>query len=141
MASPQVITGLSGATSPTTNTAGATFVADYFKLASPNYSSKQLKAFRVVCLLYYYQTVTDYRTRHNLLVSDAKTYMRGISNFNLDVALAVTDWNASEAQILSLDSTIATDITAILNKGADFMALPELELDKIIAFLRAQLAV
>lgn len=141
MASPQALTVLVGATSPTTNTAGAGFAANYAKLAGLN--AKERKALQVVSLLYYYQTVTDYRTQHGLLISDAMTFSRGISNFDYEVGTTLTDWNASYNQLITLLGTAAAagDIADLIKRGSDFRSMPELTLNKIIVFLRAQLGV
>lgn len=141
MASPQALTTLPSVTLPVTNTGGATFAADYAKLAT--LSPRELKTFRVVCLMYYLQTVTDYRLIHGRLISDSISFTRGLSNFQIDVGLSVADWAASLAQLLSLLSpaAAASDITGIIALGSDFRTLPEQTLDRMIVFMRAQLGV
>lgn len=138
MASPQALVVPTGAASPITNTAGGVFAADYFKLAAPNLSVKQRKALRIWALIGYYQSTVDYRTNPGLLINDAVTYTKGISNFDLEVALAVADWAAGTT---ANASTVTGDVAASIKSAKAFLEVPELTLDKIIAYFRIQLGV
>lgn len=137
MASAQALVLFGGAAVPVTNTGSAVWISNYFKLCEPNLTIRDVKAMQAYSLLKYYAAANDYTNNHGGLIRDATAFMRGISNLNFDVAVALNDWNASDTS----NSAIGLDIAAILANAKDFRQLSEETLNKIVVYLRSQLQV
>lgn len=127
-----------GATPIANNAASAkTFADDYAKVAQSNLSQQDRKTLSILGLVYELANAggANYKTNHAGLIQDAQVYSRGISQFNLEAAMAVLDWNSGNVA----DATLSTDVPTLMNEGRDLDDLPMLTQDRIIAFLRAQL--
>lgn len=122
---------------PVTRQQNTEFADDYAKLHVPNLSTRDRKAIRILGLIYELNNVrgVDYRTNIKQLASDAAAYTNGISNFDLDVAETAIAWSNGYAK----DTSLTTDVTAILAKNPDLQARPEQELDRMIAMLEVRL--
>ncbi len=129
-----------GATPIANNAASSkSFANDYFKLAVPNLSTRDRKTIWILGLIYELTHAggANYKTNHAGLIQDAQVYSGGISLFDLVVALSADAWSAGRAA----DATLSNDLGALLQAGNDLKQLAEEQQDRIIAFLRAQLAV
>lgn len=137
MASPIVLSTQQTVGLPVSNTGGKTFASNYFKLAVPNLSAQDRLAIRVLAMVYAYRSVKDYTSAggHNLLITDGVAFTRGISNFDLDVALTTTDWWAG----YNTDNVLTNDPVAMLKEAQDFKALSAQTLGRILAFLKVQI--
>lgn len=122
---------------PVTRQQNTQFVNDYMTLAVPNLSARDRKTIRILGLIYELNNVksVDYRTNIKQLASDAAAYTNGISNFDLDVAEAAIQWSNG----YNKDTSLTTDVNAILAKNPDLQARPEQELDRMIALLEVRL--
>ena len=122
---------------PVTRQQNTQFVNDYMTLAVPNLSARDRKTIRILGLIYELNNVksVDYRTNIKQLASDAAAYTNGISNFDLDVAEAAIQWSNG----YNKDTTLTTDVNAMLAKNPDLQARPEQELDRMIALLEIRL--
>lgn len=123
---------------PVTRQQNTQFANDYAILAAPNLSSVQRKTIRILGLIYSLNNVrgADYRNNIPQLAADAAAYTNGISNFDLDTALAVSEWSNG----YNADATLTTDVNAILKLQPSLQARPEQELDRMIALLELRLA-
>lgn len=132
MASTVSLAALTTNASPTVITTGKAFAGNYYKLAPPNFSARDVKIVQLISLVHSVFSAIDYRSAlSTTLVSDAEIYMRGISNIDLNVAQAVTHW----ALAFQTDATITNDVVAILKEGQKLNQMSEQELDRIIAYL------
>jgi hypothetical protein len=113
------------------------FVNDYYKLAVPDLSTRDRKTISILGLIYELTAAggANYKSNHAGLIQDSTVYTGGISLFSLCTAMAATDWNGGKAA----DATLSTDISTLLGEGRDLDNKSEDELDRMIAFLRAQL--
>jgi len=116
-----------------------TFARDYYKLSEPSIETKQLHTIRILGLLYNLAKLqpfaVNYKLNHKGLIQDAMVYNGAITMFNLEVAHAVTDWDAGKF----VDTTLSNDVNALLQEGRDFLQLPVETQQRIISFLRVQL--
>lgn len=118
-------------------TSATTFASDYYKLAVPNISTRDRMTIRILGLIYKLNNAggANYKSNHAGLMQDAVVYTRGISQFDLDTAMAALDWNTGNVA----DATLSTDVPTLLKEGRDLDNKSEEELSQIIAFLRAQM--
>jgi len=129
-----------GATPIANNAASSkSFANDYFKLAVPNLSTRDRKTIWILGLIYEltHNGGANYKSNHAGLIQDSQVYSGGISLFDLVVSLSADAWSAGRAA----DATLTNDLGALLTEGKDLRQKSEEELDRIIAFLRAQLGV
>ena len=127
-----------GATPIAYNAASAkSFAANYYKLVNQNISTQDRKTLSILGLIYELNNAggANYKTNHKGLIQDATVYTGAISNLDLATAMAALDWNAGDVA----DATLSNDVPTLLNEGRDIDELSELQLDRIIVFLRAQL--
>jgi hypothetical protein len=127
-----------GATPITPNaTSAKTFANDYAKVNVPNLSSQDRKTLAILGLIYKLNNAggANYKTNHAGLIQDATVYTGGISQFSLEAAMAALDWNTGNVA----DVTLSTDVPTLMKEGRDLDDLPVQTLDRIIAFLRAQM--
>lgn len=123
---------------PVTRQQNLQFANDYAILSAPNLSSKDRKTIRILGLMFSLNNVRsiDYRNNTKQLAADAAAYTNGISNFDLDTALAASEWSNG----FNADATLTTDVNAMLSRNPDLQARPEQELDRMIALLELRLA-
>lgn len=114
----------------TTNGKGATFAANYHKVAS--LTPKQAKVIEVLGLIYGVSGVYDYTAKHAQLRTDSALFCQGLSMINMDVARAVTNWAGG----YNTNSSITTDIAAMIKEGKDLAAMPDSALDKMLILMR-----
>lgn len=127
-----------GATPVTRNSTSAiTFASNYYKLDEPNLDVQDRKTIDILGLIYKLNNAggANYKTNHAGLIQDAAVYTGGISIFNLATADAANDWNTGNVA----DAALSTDVPTLIKEGRDLNQLPEDTLDRIIAFLRAQM--
>lgn len=127
-----------GATPITPNASAAQgFQANYFKLSVPGLSDRDRKTISALGLIYELTAAggANYKTNHAGLIQDSVVFSGGISNLNKTMADAANEWNAG----VVADATLSTDVPTLLNEGRDLDDLSELQLDRILTFLRAQL--
>jgi hypothetical protein len=127
-----------GATPITRNAASSkSFANDFFKLSQDNISTRQRKAISALGLIYELTAAggANYKSNHAGLIQDSRVYSGGLSKIDLPTAMAALEWNAGNVA----DATLSTDVPTLVKEGRDFAALAELELDRILIFLRAQL--
>ena len=117
---------------------GKTFAADYFTLAVPTMGNRRRLAIRVLALEYALNKLrsVDYRTNFAQLEQDALSYSGGISQFDLPTAMAAIEWSNA----YRVDTSIGTDVAALLANQPQLQQLAEEQLNKIVAFLEAYLA-
>lgn len=114
------------------------FANNYAKLASPGISAQDRKTITILGMLYVLAlSGVDYKLNHAGLIQDAAVYTGGISNLDIFAALPATTAGAMPA----LDPTFSLDVEVLLKEGRDFQQLPEQTLDRIIAFLAAQIGI
>lgn len=115
------------------------FVNDYSKINVPNLSDRDRKTIWILGKVYElaHNGGANYKSNHAGLIQDSKVYTGGISQFDLVSGLAADAWNAGVAA----DNTLSTNIPTLLNEGRDLSQKSDDELDRIIAFLGAQLGV
>lgn len=123
---------------PVTRQQQTAFTNDYAILSAPNLSSIQRKTIRILGLIYSLNNVrgVDYRNNIPQLASDAAAYTNGISNFDLDTALAASEWSNG----FNADATLTTDVNAIMKLQPSLEVRPEQDLDRMIALLEIRLA-
>lgn len=129
-----------GATPIANNAASAkSFANNYFKLAVPNISTRDRKTILILGMVYTLAaTGANYKTNHAGLIQDATVYTGGISaEFDIWAALASTTASAAN----TLTATFSLDVPTLLKEGRDLDNLAEGELDRIIAFMAAQLGI
>ena len=127
-----------GATPIANSSASKTsFANDYFKVADGNLANKDRKLIQILGLIYKLANAggANYKANHMGLFQDASVYFSGISNLDLNTAMCVLDWNSGNVA----DATLPTDIPTLLAAGPKLEARAEPQLDRIIAFLRAQM--
>ena len=128
-----------GATPIAVNGASAqSFANDYWKLGPDGVSaSRDRKTISILGLIYELNTVRgiNYKAAHKNLIQDSTVWTKGLSMFDIVRAMAAVDWSNGKAA----DATLSNSIPALLNEGRDFAQLSDDELDRIIAFLNAQL--
>jgi len=117
-------------------TSSKSFANDYFKLVNQNISTRDRKTIDILGLIYKLNNAggANYKSNHAGLITDSLVYTRGIERFDLCVAMAALDWNTGNVA----DATLSTDIPTLTKEGRDLDNLAEEQLDRIIAFLRAQ---
>ena len=128
-----------GAT-PITNNGSSekAFINNYYKLGEPNISMRETKAIIIDAMVYILAaTGANYKANHKGLRQDAEVYTGGISNLNPWIALAAVSVGAAN----TTDSTFPLTLTGIENDIRAFREMHELQLDRIIAFLAAQLGI
>jgi hypothetical protein len=118
-------------------TSAKSFANDYYKLVNQNISTRDRKTIDILGLIYKLNNAggANYKSNHAGLIQDATVYTGGISRFDLCVAMAALDWNTGNVA----DGTLSTDIPTLTKEGRDLDNLAEEQLDRIIAFLRAQM--
>lgn len=118
-------------------TAARGFADNYAKLAHGNLSATQQKAISVLGLIYELTAAggANYKTNHAGLIKDAQVHNGAISMLNKTTADAANEWNAG----FVADATLPTSVNSLLADARDFIQLSELQLDRIITLLRAQL--
>lgn len=127
-----------GATPISANAASAkSFANDYFKVGTGVLSPRDSKALSILGLIYELTAAggANYKTNHAGLIQDSRVYTGGISQINLVSAMAALEWNAGNVA----DNTLSTDLPTLILEARDIHVLAELELDRILIFLRAQL--
>lgn len=127
-----------GATPIAFNAAAAKlFANNYAKLAAPNLAARQRITIGILGLIYKLTNAggADYKSNHKGLIQDAAVFCGAISNLDPVVARAANDWNTGDVA----DGTLPNDVPTALAEGRDLADLSELELERIIAFLRAQM--
>lgn len=127
-----------GATPITPNASSSkAFVNNYYKLSDGNISERDRKTIDILGLIYKLTNAggANYKTNHAGLIQDSQVYTGGISQFNLETAMAADDWNTGNVA----DATLSTDVPTLLKEGRDLQNKSAEELDRIIAFLRAQM--
>lgn len=128
-----------GATPIANNAASAqSFANDYYKLAVPNISTRDRKTIIILGMVYTLAlTGANYKTNHAGLIQDAAVYTKGISIFDIWSALA----GATASAANNSDATFSLDVPTLLKEGRDLDNLAEDQLDRIIAFMAAQLGI
>lgn len=118
-------------------TAAQGFQANYAKLDVPNISDRDRLTIAILGLIYELNAAggANYKTNHAGLIQDSVVFSGGISNLNQKTAEAANDWNAG----VVADATLSTDVPTLLAEGRDLDNLSELQLERVLAFLRAQL--
>lgn len=113
------------------------FCNDYYKLVNQNISSQDRKMIQITGLIYKLANAggANYKTNHAGLRQDAMVYTGGISRFDLEVAMSALDWNTGKIA----DNTLSTDVPTLIASGPKLDATSVEVLDRIIAFLRAQM--
>lgn len=112
------------------------FVNNYYKLGEPNISMRETKAIIIDAMVYILAaTGANYKNNHSGLRQDAAVYTSGISNLNPWVALAATSVSAAN----TTDATFPLTLSGLENDIKAFREMHEQQLDRIIAFLSAQL--
>lgn len=127
-----------GATPITYNAASAkSFANNYYKLSQGNITTRDRKAISALGLIYELNNAggANYKSNHAGLIQDSRVYAGGISMIDLATAMAALEWNAGNVA----DATLSTDVPTLLNEARDLSQLAEPQLDRILAFLRAQL--
>ena len=127
-----------GATPITPNaTAAQGFQANYYKLFVPGLSNRDRKTISALGLIYELNNAggANYKSNHAGLIQDSAVFSGGMSILDKTAADAANDWNAG----VVADATLSTDVPTLLKEGRDLDDLSELELDRILTFLRAQL--
>ncbi len=127
-----------GATPIVVNAASAkSFANNYSKAGPPYLSQRDRKQIQIIGLIAELNANggANYTANHTVLRQDAAVYTHGISKFNLEIAMCALDWNAGKVA----DSTLSTDIPTLLAAGPKLNETAAEDLDRIIAFLRAQL--
>lgn len=127
-----------GATPITNNgTSEKSFVNNYYKLGEPNVSMRETKAILIDSMIYVLAAAggANYKANHPGLRQDAAVYTSGISNLNPWIALAAVSVGAAN----TVDATFPMTLTGLENDIKAFREMHELQLDRIIAFLGAQL--
>lgn len=124
-----------GATPITFNSASSIELAnDYFKLAVPNLTTRQLLTVMTVAMIHALPS-PDYTNNHAGLMQDAQVYTGAIPQFNWVVAMAALAWTAGKGN----DATLSNDIEALLAEGRDLEGKSEEEQWRAITLLFAQL--
>lgn len=123
---------------PVTRQQQTAFTNDYAILGAPNLTRIQRKTIRILGLIYSLNNVrsVDYRNNIAQLASDAAAYTNGISNFDLDTALAASEWSNG----FNADAALGTDVNAMMKLQPSLEVRPEQELDRMIALLEIRLA-
>jgi hypothetical protein len=113
------------------------FDNNYYKLGEPNISMVETKAIMIDAMIYVLTAAggANYKSNHKGLRQDAAVYTRGISN--LDPWIALTATSVAAAHVA--DATFSYDLNALRLEVRTLAVLPEQTLDRIIAFLGAQL--
>lgn len=127
-----------GATPITFNAASSkSFFNDYFKLNQDNISTRERKAISALGLIYELAAAggANYKSNHAGLIQDSRVYTGGQPLLDLTTAMAALEWNAGNVA----DATLSTDLPTLTKEARDLHALAELELDRILVLLRAQL--
>lgn len=127
-----------GATPITRNGSSAvSFANNYYKVGTGNLSPRDRKALSILGLIYELNAAggANYKSNHAGLIQDSRVYSGGISMIDLVSAMAALEWNAGNVA----DATLSTDVPTLINEARDIHVLAELELDRILIFLRAQL--
>lgn len=127
-----------GATPITPNASAAQgFQANYYKLAVPSISTRERKTVSALGLIYELNNAggANYKTNHAGLIQDSAVFSGGMTILDKSAADAANEWNAG----VVADATLSTDLPTLLKEGRDLADLSELELDRILTFLRAQL--
>lgn len=107
---------------------------DYFKLAAPNLSMRQVLTIMTVAMTHALPS-PDYINNHAGLMQDAQVYTGAIPQFNWVVAMAALAWTAGKQE----DATLSDDVEALLAEGRDFEGKSEEEQWRAITLLFAQL--
>lgn len=113
------------------------FDNNYYKLGEPNIDMIKTKAIMIDAMIYVLAAAAgaNYKNNHAGLRQDAAVYTGGISR--LDPWIALTATSVSAAHVA--DATFSYDLDTLMVETRDLTVLPELTLDRIIAFLGAQL--
>lgn len=127
-----------GATPIAYNAASAkSFANNYFKATERNISQQDRKEIRIIGLIAELKANggADYSANHAGLRQDSMVYTGGISNFDLEVAECVNDWNAGKVA----DATVSSDIPTLIAAGPRIDRTDAQTQDRMIAFLQAQI--
>ena len=136
-------------TLPTINAPGATpispnaasqksFDDSYSILASLN-GRQDIKTILILSMVYALNTAggANYKSNHAGLIQDATVYTGGISRLDPWIGITGPAWSGANAG----DGTLSSDVPTLIKEGRDLHVLPEATLDRIIAFLGAQLGI
>jgi hypothetical protein len=119
-------------------TAAINWASNYAKVNDgAGISSVEAKALSVLGLIYKLNNAggANYKTNHAGLMQDAEVFSGAISNLDAVRAQAINDWNTGNVA----DATLSTDIPTLMKEARDLTAKSDLQLDRMIAFLRAQM--
>lgn len=139
MASPIVLTATAapGATPITFNaTAAKNFASNYSKLGQGQLARKLAIVVGIIGLIDKLNNAggANYTSNHSGLIQDTQVFTGAISNFDPLIARAVNDWNTGNAA-----AGTSTDVWSLMTTGKDLIELPDNTLERISAFLRAQM--
>jgi hypothetical protein len=129
-----------GATPIANNAASSVaFANNYFKVSQAVISEQDRKTLIILGMVYELASRggANYKGIMHLLRQDARVYTGGISNLDITTARAAVAWSIGNG----LDSTLPSDMNSLMGLAPKTDQLPSDELDRIIAFLYAQLGV
>jgi hypothetical protein len=115
------------------------FGNNYFKVSQAVISEQDRKTIIILGMAYELASRggANYKGNFKALRQDAMVYTGGISNLDLNTARAAIAWSIGN----SLDATLPSDLSSLMGITPKTDQCPTDELDRMIAFLYAQLGV